>query len=156
MATYGVPTDLAAALPWSWADERLARSRNYWVVTVDPASRPHATPVWGLWLSEPEQFWFSCAPDALKARNLARNPNVVVMVDDTVEVVSVEGTASPLVADRSMATKYADKYEPDPVKHAQMIDFVMKHAGFLVQPRKAISIIEREQEFAERATRWVW
>ena len=41
-------------------------------------------------------FVFSCAPDARKARNIAQNPQVCVMIDDTVECVSLEGIATPL------------------------------------------------------------
>jgi len=37
-------------LAWSWADVGLAESRNYWVTSVTPKGRPHARPVWGVWL----------------------------------------------------------------------------------------------------------
>ena len=66
MPDYGVPADLDGVLPWSWAQERLERTRNFWVVTVDPAARPHAMPVWGVWLSGPQEFWFSCGPGSRK------------------------------------------------------------------------------------------
>lgn len=95
MADYGVPIDLEGALPWGWAAERLAPCRNFWVTTVDPRHRPHSMPVWGVWSEDDQRFFFSCAPSSLKARNLAENPNVVVAIDDTVEVVSVEGVATP-------------------------------------------------------------
>ena len=32
-------------LPWSWATERLAKARNYWVATTRPDGNPHAMPV---------------------------------------------------------------------------------------------------------------
>ncbi|MET0909533.1 MAG: pyridoxamine 5'-phosphate oxidase family protein, partial [Ilumatobacteraceae bacterium] len=158
MASYGVPTDPAGALPWSWAEERLVANRNYWVVTVNGAGRPAATPVWGVWLPGSATFVFSCAPDARKARNIAANPQVCVMVDDTIECVSVEGVASALDDESSRiaaATAYADKYAP-PEERAAMREFMLGHAVFEVRPVKAVAIIEREEEFASKATRWTW
>ncbi len=159
MASYGVPADLDGVLPWEWAEERLLRNRNYWVTTVDPQGRPHTMPVWGVWRLHDEAFWFSCAPDSLRARNLATRPHVTVAGNDTVEVVSLEGEATA-VEDRAeiadFASEYAAKYEPDTQKRAQMEEFVASHAVFRVRPTKALGIIEREADFARCATRWVW
>jgi nitroimidazol reductase NimA-like FMN-containing flavoprotein (pyridoxamine 5'-phosphate oxidase superfamily) len=157
MADYGVPSEASGALPWSWASERLIRNRNYWVVTADASGQPAAMPVWGVW--DADGFVFSCSPNARKARNLAANPHAVVMVDDTVEVVSVEGVVTPIVdTDERLAAAavYAAKYEPDPVKQAEMIGFVSSHAMFRFTPVRGYGIIEREEEFASKATRWVW
>ena len=79
-------------------------------------------------------------------------------IDDTVECVSVEGTAHELPAERQqeVAETYAAKYEPDPVKQAEMVTFVTSHSMWEVVPQRAFAIIEREDEFARRATRWVW
>lgn len=157
MSDYGVPADPAGALPFEWARERLAANRNYWVVTVDQAGRPHSTPVWGLWHTD-DTFWFSCAPSALKARNLRANPHAVVTTHDTVEFVSVEGVAAELAPPPEVARGWAEKYDEtgDPAKLAESIEFFVAHAAFRVSPRKAIGMIEREDEFAEKATRWVW
>src|SRR4029077_11959937 len=35
-------------LPWSWAEERLVASRNYWLVSVWPDGGPPALPVGGV------------------------------------------------------------------------------------------------------------
>lgn len=158
MTDYGVPTDEAGALPWSWAGERLTRSKNYWVVTASASGRPHALPVWGVWLADRDLFAFSCSPNARKARNISANPRVVVCADDTVEVVSVEGTARPPTSDELDAAvgAYVVKYEPDETKRAALESFMRAHAAFVVEPERAFGIIEREDEFATRATRWVW
>lgn len=162
MADYGVPDDPAGALPWSWALERLVANRSYWVVTVSRDGRPAATPVWGVWLSSTDRFWFSCSPNARKARNIAVNPHIVVMVDDTVECVSVEGRArlADPAADADaigeMVAAYLAKYWDDPAAHADTEAFLRSHAMFEVVPEKAIGIIEREDEFSQRATRWRW
>jgi general stress protein 26 len=162
MAAYGVPADPAGALPWAWAQQRLVDNRNYWVVTASAAARPHAMPVWGVWLPETDRFWFSCAPSARKARNIAENPHCVVTVDDTVECVSVEGRARVAdvsrdadAVDRAVAA-YVTKYCDDPTAHPEMEAFVRSHTIIEVVPDRAFGIIEREDEFAQRATRWSW
>ncbi len=154
MADYGVPDELHGTLDWTWAEERLAEARNYWVVTVDPRGRPHAMPVWGVW--HDDRFWFSAAPTALKVRNIAENPHVVVMSEDTVNVVSIEGMAGRVHGRRDVAEAWAARYEPDPVRQAEMADFMMGGAVFEVTPVKAFGMIESEELFSSSATRWVW
>jgi hypothetical protein len=39
------PAEGRGLLPWSWAEERLIASHNYWVATVWPDGRPHVMPV---------------------------------------------------------------------------------------------------------------
>lgn len=164
MSGYGVRTDLAGALPWTWASERLVDNKNYWVVTASASGRPHALPVWGVWLPGTERFWFSCSPSARKLRNIAENPRCVVTVDDTVECVSVEGLARLVdqTSDADAGTVdevihvYLTKYWDDPGKHPEMDDFLRSNAIVEVTPDRAFGIIEREDEFARRATRWSW
>ena len=158
MAAYGVPDDLDGVLPWSWADTRLSSSRNFWIVTASPDARPHAMPVWGVWVTELERFAFSCAPQSRKARNLRRNPQIVVAIDDTVECVSMEGRAHPITGSDAdpFVGAYARKYETDPDKQATLAAFMRANTIFEVVPERAFGIIEREDEFSQRATRWVW
>ncbi len=163
MADYGVPADLDGALPWEWGQQRLIANRNYWVVTASADARPSAMPVWGVWLPD-DHFWFSCSPNARKVRNLAANSQCAVLVDDTVECVSVEGVARAVPSDaehdvdavRRAADAYVTKYWEDPAVHDEMRGFFTSHALFEVTPVRAFGIIEREDEFAKRATRWVW
>ncbi|MEY2478610.1 MAG: hypothetical protein QOG87_3925 [Actinomycetota bacterium] len=162
MAAYGVPADPAGALPWTWAQQRLVDNKNYWVVTASASARPHAMPVWGVWLPETDRFWFSCSPNARKARNIGENPQCVVAIDDTAECVSVEGRARVAdlgrdadAVDRAVAT-YVTKYWDDPTVYRAMEAFVRSNALIEVIPDRAFGIIEREDEFAQRATRWRW
>lgn len=162
MADYGVPADPAGALPWAWAEERLVANRNYWVVTASAGGRPHSMPVWGVWLPATERFWFSCSPNARKARNVAENPQCAVTVSDTVECVSLEGrarlvdpAAEPDAVD-AMVAAYVVKYWPDPAVHPEMEAFLRSHAIIEVTPERAFGIVEREEEFSQRATRWRW
>lgn len=158
MADYGVPESPDGLLGWEWAESRLARSRNYWVATASAAGRPHAMPVWGIWLPETERFVFSCADGSRKARNLRENPGVVVTADDSVEVVSLEGTATEIRTGDipDVIERYAVKYESDPEKRATLAAFLADTTAFEVTPERAFGIIERPEEFGQRATRWVW
>jgi PPOX class probable F420-dependent enzyme len=158
MKDYGVGGPAWEPLPWSWAAERLDANRNFWVVTASAGGRPHALPVWGVWHDGDQRFVFSCSPNARKARNIAANPQVAFMVDDTVECVSVEGVARVVEAgDPSRETwieRYVTKYRP---MSAELSDaFVRSHQIIEVTPRRAFAIIERDDEFVDRATRWTF
>ena len=159
MQEYGVPRTLDDTLPWSWAEERLTRTRNYWVTTVSGFGRPHSMPVWGVWLSRRERFWFGCAPNSRKARNLRDNEAVVVAPSDTVEVVSLEGIAREVTGTdlAEPIAAYWDKYgaEMDMARDA-VADFITSNASFEVTPERAFGIIERPDDFSRRATRWRW
>lgn len=162
MPDYGVPDDLDGILEWSWAEERLDRSRNFWVSTVAADGRPHLMPVWGIWLPEREQFMFSCAPGARKARNLRGNPLVSVAADDSVEVVMLEGVATEVrtteIVDlvRRWAAKYGTDDPDDGAGEEQLAEFLADTTAFLVEPTRAFGLIERPEDFGPRATRWVW
>jgi hypothetical protein len=91
---------------------------------------------------------------------IAENAQVTITVADTVECISVEGRARRVAQGDAgidpMVTRYLDKYWPDPAMHQQMGAFIRGHAIVEVTPQRAFGIIEREDEFAQRATRWVW
>ena len=155
MPDYGVDTSEWVPLEWPWAAERLTANRNYWVVTASADGRPHAMPVWGVWDDGDNQFVFSCGPRSRKARNLRANPQMVVTVDDTVECVSVEGTASLLTDDVRIGVwveRYLAKYQP--ISPGLSAEFIAANALFEFTPERAFAIIEREEEFSTRATRW--
>jgi hypothetical protein len=155
MTEYGVDTDAWQPLPWSWAAERLNRSRNLWVVSASAAGRPHALPVWGVWSDEVPGFGFSCAPHARKVANIEANPQVCVMPEDTVECVSVEGRAT-LLRDPALLDPWIERYLAKYAGESVTGDFLRQNAFFEVVPQRAFGIIEREDEFSTRATRWRW
>ena len=86
---YSVPSHSRGMFSWEHVEERMAKARNYWVATVPPDGRPHATPVWGLWVDR--ALYFGAGPR--KGRNLAQNPNVTVHLESGEDVVIVEGVA---------------------------------------------------------------
>ena len=72
-------------LPWSWAEQQLKKSHNYWITTVKPDGSPHTMVVWGLWRDG--CFLFSTGSKSRKARNLSRNANCVVYAEHAHEAV---------------------------------------------------------------------
>ena len=134
-------------LPWSWAEERLAGSRNYWIGTTRADGRPHVSPVWGVWIDD-SVVWGSSSR-SLKARNLARDPSVVVHLESGDEVVILEGVVEPVQVDGRIADAFAAKYDwrPDP-------DGADSGPWYRLRPTFALAYLERE--YTRTATRYAF
>jgi len=93
MPGYGIrpPGDGSGLLPWRWAEQRLHRSHNFWVVTLWPDGRPHAMPVWGVWEDDDASFWFTTAVRSRKALNIANDPRCTVATEDEQHPVVLNG-----------------------------------------------------------------
>lgn len=92
-------------IPWSWAEEQLSASRNYWLSTVWPDGRPHLMPVWSMW--HENSLWFSSSKQSRKARNLLLNPRCSIATEDADNPVVVEGLAD-VVTDLGLADVVTD------------------------------------------------
>jgi hypothetical protein len=149
MPGYGVPASEEGLLPWSWAEERLSRSHNYWLATARPDGRPHAAAVWGVWLEG--AFFFSCATNSVKARNLASDPRCVVTTERADEAVIVEGLAEE-ITDADVLARFKKVYDK---KYAWDMD-VSRGGIYLVRPAVAFGFIEAAAQFAKTATRWTF
>jgi Pyridoxamine 5'-phosphate oxidase len=137
-------------LPWTWAQQRLGTSRNYWLATVRPDGRPHVQAVWGVWLED--AFWFSTGAESRKARNLAASSSCVVATQDAEEPVVVEGNAAEVDPDDAVA-RAGDAY------HAKYDPFRLDPSLgpiFRVRPSVAFGLVEHADEFAGSATRWTF
>jgi hypothetical protein len=95
-------------LPWSRVSEWLTTARNYWLCTSRPDGRPHAKPVWGVWLER--DFLFSTHQETITARNLQANPALLVHLESGDQVAIVEGTARRL-DDRPLLVRFGEAYE---------------------------------------------
>lgn len=145
MPGYGVPTAAKGLLPWAWAERRLGRSHNYWLITVRPDGRPHAMPIWGIWAEG--AFYFSAGRESRKARNLARNPRCIVCSECAEEAVIVEGVARR-VRDTRLIGRLGRPYR---AKYGWRLDAATGPV-FRVRPRVAFGM--HEARFPEAATRW--
>jgi hypothetical protein len=151
MPGYGLPESSKGLLPWTWAEQRLKKSHNYWITTVKPNGAPHTMVVWGLWLDG--AFIFSTGSKSRKARNLGRNNRCVVCTEDAHEAVIVEGTAgmADVALRREFLKKYKPKYHFDMAGMEQDI-LSMKEPVFVVRPQVVFGLYEKE--FVSSATRW--
>jgi hypothetical protein len=132
---------------WAQVQTRLSEARNYWIVSVRADGRPHAAPVWGIWLDG--AVWFSTDPESTKGRNLAERPDVVVHLESGDEVVIVEGLAGPAPFERFEAyrAEYRRKYD---FEHPSW--GAPAAAVFAVVPRRILTWSERE--FPGTAVAW--
>ena len=151
MPGYGLPKSKKGLLPWSWAEQRLKQSHNYWITTVKPNGAPHTMVVWGLWLDG--AFLFSTGRKSRKAKNLAENKKCVVCTEHAQEAVIVEGKAG--LADVALRHEFLKKYQPKyNFDMAEMKDDIlsMKEPVFAVHPRLVFGLYEKK--FMNSATRW--
>jgi nitroimidazol reductase NimA-like FMN-containing flavoprotein (pyridoxamine 5'-phosphate oxidase superfamily) len=146
---YGIhaPTEGRGVLPWTWASERLAVARGYWLATTRPDGRPHVAVVWGVWLLD--RYYFATSPASRKGRNLAANPRCVVCPEDTAEAVIVEGIAEAVtdhVAIERFSAAYATKY-------AEELDTGLFQV-YCVRPLVVFATLSDAEQFPTTATRW--
>jgi hypothetical protein len=155
---YGFPNGTKGLLPWSWAEQRLKKSHNYWITTVRPDHSPHGVSphtmvVWGLW--QDGHFLFSTGSKSRKSRNLAENPNCIVCTEHAHEAVIVEGVAeiADVAARRKLIPAYERKYKFD---LSSMKDdlLLMKEPVFAVRPRVVFGLWEKH--FQNKSTRWTF
>lgn len=142
-SSYGIPDDGAAPLPWSFVETALREDRVFWVSTTRPDGRPHARPVWGVWVDG--TFYCGGGSRTRWVRNLASNPAVVVHRESGTEVVVVEGVAERLDDDAPSARleRVDDAYEAKyGVRHGTPV--------FAVRPETVLAW----RDFPTDATRW--
>lgn len=148
---YGIPDDAKGLLAWSHVAERMSSARHYWVCTVDPDGRPHATPVDGLWLDD--RLYFGGRPDTRRNRNLAANPAACIHLESGADVVILHGDARELRApEHALCVRLAEAsrakygYGPKPEEYAKTPGI------FVFRPRKVLAW----KQFPKDATRWQW
>ncbi len=151
-ASYGVdPKATAGVLAWDLVDDGMRTSHNYWVTTTGPAGRPHATPVWGVWLDGALHFGTDTA--SRKARNLAANPAMVAHLESVDDVVIIDGEAVR-VSDAGSLARFVDAFED---KYDIRLEAGASGAGeamavFRLDARAVFAW--RERDFPATATRW--
>jgi hypothetical protein len=107
---YGIPESEEGLLPWGHVTQRLEGARNYWIATTRPDGRPHAMPVWGVWVDD--MLFFGGGPQTRWSRNLAANPHVAVHLDDSDAAVILEGTVERIAdPNHPLVSRLDDAYE---------------------------------------------
>ena len=153
MPGYGLPKGSEGLLPWSWAEQRLKKSHNYWITTVRPNGAPHTMVVWALWMDG--RLLFSTGSKSRKARNLAKNPKCVMCTELANEAVIVEGIAeiAGATARRKMLQACERKYKFDMGGMKDDI-LAMKEPVYAVRPRVVFGLWEKH--FVGKSTRWTF
>ena len=148
---YGFPSGSKGLLPWSWAEQRLKKSHNYWITTVTPDNKPHTMVIWALW--QDGRLLFSTGSQSKKTRNLAKNPNCILCTEHAQEAVIVEGVAeiADLAARRKFLPACERKYKFD--MSSMKADILsLKEPVFAVRPKLVFGLWEKF--FQSRSTRW--
>ena len=101
--------DAYCGLARVWED-----AEAYWLATVTPGGRPHVVPIWGVMVHD-ELFLETGAPDTIKNRNLAVNPEVAVHLDGINDAIIVRGVGEATKPDRplgeALAAAFTAKYK---------------------------------------------
>jgi len=142
--SYGIPADRDGLLEWSFVVERLRDERFFWVSTTSPDGRPHARPVWGVWVDG--RFHCGGGERTRWVRNLDENPAITVHTEDAEAVVILEGGAEKLTEETAederldrIDAAYESKYG---VEHGTLV--------FAVHPERVLAW----SDYPTDATRW--
>jgi len=135
-------------LPFSHAEERLEKSRNYWISTSRPDGRPHSIPVWGFWMDG--VLYFGTARASRKARNLAHNPAVSIHLESGDDVVILEGAVVEVdLSDKSTFKKIDSASR---AKYQMPLMISPETILYSVRPKRVLAWTEKD--FPNDATRW--
>ena len=135
-------------LPFTHAEDRLTKSRNYWICTTRPDGRPHSIPVWGFWVEG--ALYFGTARSTRKACNLAHNPAISVHLESGDDVVILEGIAQEVnIFDKSTGQKLDAASR---AKYKMPLMVVPEAVFYCVRPR--VVLAWTESDFPINATRW--
>jgi hypothetical protein len=144
--SYGIPQDDEGLLPWEFVAEGMADDRNYWVSTTLPDGRPHARPVWGVWVDG--VFHCGGGERTRWARNLAAGSEIVVHRESGDDVVILEGIAERL----DEGSEDPDRLER--LDSAYEAKYGVRHGTpfWAVHPRKVLAW----SDYPTDATRWTF
>ena len=144
---YGIPREPGDAGTWGAVADKIAASRNYWITSTRPDGRPHAMPVWGVWVDG--QLLFGTDRQSRKGRNIAANPAIVVHLESGDDVVVLEGEPRE-ATDADLLALYADAYDakyairPD-TSGAETVTYAL---------RPSVAFTWLESDYLNSATRW--
>jgi len=129
-----------AALGWDEVAERFGAAPNWWVATSGPGG-PHSVPVWGVVVDGVLHFYGE--PGAVRSRNLAADPRLVLHLESGSSVLIVHGSVAigPVARDvRAVCAAYAAKYmDPTDLDYLPDATGMEQALLFTVTPTRAIA-----------------
>jgi general stress protein 26 len=135
-------------LPWERIEAWLTGARNYWVCTTRPDGRPHAKPVWGIWVDG--ALLFSTSPASVTARNIRERSPVAVHLESGDQVATFEGTPEP-VRDRELLERFVRAYD---AKYDWRMDVSNPNMPVFSLRAESVLAWDAGDSLAETATRW--
>ena len=154
MPHYGImPDKTDGMLSWDWVDEQMGKSPNYWICTTRPDGRPHAVPVWGVWVDG--TLYFGRSRKSVSARNVEKRSDVVVHLESGDDTVIIEGKLIESKESPELKHKidkaYATKYPPyDPSQEEDDGSGIR----YQVVPHKVMAWLEKD--YPNTATYWMF
>jgi nitroimidazol reductase NimA-like FMN-containing flavoprotein (pyridoxamine 5'-phosphate oxidase superfamily) len=139
-------------MPWSWAQQRLEGSHNYWLATARQDGRPHLMVIWGLW--HRGVFYFITGSRSRKTRNLESNAHCVIGTEQAHEAVVVEGIAEKLrdvEQLKELLSLYERKYDGGLSGMREDL-LALREPVFALRPSVAFGL--EEKTIFQNATRW--
>jgi hypothetical protein len=94
-------------LGWPTVEDWLLNARTYWVTTTCPDGRPHAVPLWGVWIGD--ALGFSTGAETATARNLSTNSSALAHPGNGDQVAIIEGTVEGFPKGSAL-TDFAEQY----------------------------------------------
>ncbi|MBO0824980.1 MAG: pyridoxamine 5'-phosphate oxidase family protein [Actinobacteria bacterium] len=139
-------------LPWSWAEERLTRSHDFWLATATPQGAPHLMPVWAVW--HQGMLWFSSSNGSRKARNLGGDSRCSLSTDNPLEPVIVHGRARRVTSPDELAGMLAAENEKYGTSYGlEMVDPAL-NSVFALPPEWAFAL--DSSDFTGSPTRYTF
>jgi len=151
---YGLPKSKKGLLPWRWAEDRLKKSRQFWIATTRPDGQPHVMIVWALWMHG--LLYFSTGKESRKARNIAQKPKCTMCTDNAAEGVILEGaveTERNVERIREFIDLYEKKYKYKLGKMGERM-LTLEDPVFFLRPKVGFGLWEKK--FDTTATRWIF
>jgi hypothetical protein len=148
---YGTDSAVSAPgerLPWARVEQWLVDARNYWICTTRPDGRPHAKPVWGIWLDG--ALLFSTSPASVTGRNIRDRSPVAVHLESGDRVAIFDGRAEP-VSGAALLERFASAYEE---KYDWKVDTSDPDTPVLSLRPGSLLSWDATDSLAETATRW--
>jgi len=129
-----------AALEWDEIVERFGAAQNWWVATTGVGG-PHSVPVWGVVVDGVLHFYGE--PRAVRSRNLAADPRLVLHLESGSEVLIVHGGVAigpPAGQVPAITAAYAAKYtDPSDLEYLPDAPGMAAALLFTVSPTRAIA-----------------
>lgn len=151
MPDYGITSEpTEGMLTWDWVDTQMEKSRNYWICTTRPDGRPHAAPVWGVWVDN--ALYFGTAKSSVKGRNIQHRNQVVVHLESGDDTLIIEGTLEEFTdTDRQITQAYIKKY-PSYASAEEDVDATA--IWYRLVPQKIMTWLE--SDFLNTAAYWIF